>query len=79
MALSTDGPIIPEIWQQHIHRAAIKQLSVYDKYIAQLPPPQPRPWHRRLRDHIHAFTTANRERLALRIAPWLEPEDWHDL
>lgn len=75
MSVSLDKRFIPDIWVEHIRRDLNSELVWNAKYpAARLPIP---PCRVRYSRAFKRLIERRREWLALKIAPWLEPDDWY--
>ena len=70
----TDENLIPDVWMGYILDKMREQGEILAMFPIAPAPPMTR--RRRLRARIGRWTDHRRARLALRIAPWLEREDY---
>ena len=72
------GPVeadfIPDLWEKQLLHDQLHQ-GFFASHLPPGPPRPPLPLRKRLRIKLHTQQWNFRDSLALKIAPWLKPED----
>ena len=66
---------VPEIWTEHLLSGLRRDVSFLPYSLGRVPYRRP-PRHIRARHWVKYKILNTRERLALKIAPWLEEDPW---